>query len=252
MPVTIAAIHRYPVKGLGPDVMDRAALQPGETLADDRRYALAHGASKFDPQAPEWLPKAHFAMLLRNARLAELRSSYDADEGRLRLLRGGTVMAEGLLEDAAGRRILGDYLDNLLGDEARGGIDVVSAPGVSFSDVPGNWISLINRESCEAIAAAAGAPVDPVRFRGNLIVEGLAAWAEFDWVGGEIAVGSARLRVLERIGRCGATEVDPASGTRDLPVPDLLRRRFGHCDCGVYMEVMEAGEIRPGDEIVTL
>lgn len=249
MSATLAAIHRFPVKGLGPDTLAAAALQPGQALPDDRRYALAHGASKFDAQAPAWLPKAHFAMLMRNAKLAELESRYEAQEQRLTLLRNGTVMAEGALEDPAGRRILGDYLGNLLGDEARGGIDVVSAPGVSFSDVPGEWISLINTATCDAIADAAGQAVDPVRFRGNLLIEGLAAWAEFEWVGRDIVIGSARLKVRERIGRCAATEVDPRTGARDLRVPELLQQHFGHCDCGIYMEVIEAGEIRPGDTI---
>src|SRR5262249_38631759 len=95
-----------------------------------------------------------------------------------------------------------------------------------------------------------GAPVHPLRFRGNIYVSGWAAWREFDFVGQEITVGKrARLRVIKRIMRCAATNVDPDTGMRDLSIPDALMRCFGHADCGVYAEVVEPGEIAVGDEL---
>ncbi len=59
MTITVAEICRYPVKGLN-----------AERLLHDRRFALAHGATAFDPRAPEWHPKTHFLMLMRDAKLA--------------------------------------------------------------------------------------------------------------------------------------------------------------------------------------
>ena len=93
------------------------------------------------------------------------------------------------------------------------------------------------------------APVDPLRFRANLHVEGLAPWTEFEWVGREIAIGSTRLRVTRRIRRCAATDVDPSSGARDLNVPLALRQAYGHADCGVYAEVLSGGWIARGDAL---
>ena len=52
-----------------------------------------------------------------------------------------------------------------------------------------------------------------------------------------------------RIVRCAATNVDPDTGIRDLSIPDTLMRSFGHADCGVYAEVIEAGEVAVGDEL---
>jgi uncharacterized protein YcbX len=83
-------------------------------------------------------------------------------------------------------------------------------------------------------------------------VEGWPAWHEFDLLGQEIAIGeSARLKVVKRIVRCGATNVDPDTGTRDLTIPETLLRSFGHADCGVYAEVIETGEIAVGNELHT-
>jgi MOSC domain-containing protein len=101
-----------------------------------------------------------------------------------------------------------------------------------------------------AVETAVGAPVHPLRFRGNLYVTGWPAWREFDLVGREIAIGSgARLRIVKRIVRCAATNVDPDTGIRDLTVPATLMRSFGHADCGVYGEVVKAGEIAVGDQV---
>jgi uncharacterized protein YcbX len=66
----------------------------------------------------------------------------------------------------------------------------------------------------------------------------------------EFSVGSARLRILRRTTRCAATEVDPKSGRRDIPVPRLLKECCGHVDMGVYVEVLTGGIVEPGMPVV--
>ncbi len=72
-------------------------------------------------------------------------------------------------------------------------------------------------------------------------VEGMRAWEELGWVGREIAIGPARLQVINRIGRCAATNVDPATAERDMNLPNTLQRAFGHADMGVYAKVIGSG-----------
>ena len=60
---------------------------------------------------------------------------------------------------------------------------------------------------------------------------------------------TARLKIVKRIVRCAATEVDPETGQRDLPVPRTLMRAFGHADCGVYAEVINADSVGVGDRV---
>ena len=73
----IAGIYRYPVKGLSPQPLERVALAPGRTLPADRLYAIENGPSGFDPAAPSYLSKTHFLMLMKNERLAALRTAFD-------------------------------------------------------------------------------------------------------------------------------------------------------------------------------
>ena len=127
---------------------------------------------------------------------------------------------------------------------------LLQAPGHSFSDVARKVVSIINLASVAALETVIGASVDPLRFRGNVYVTGWPAWHEFDLVGEAIAIGeSARLKIVKRIVRCAATNVDPLTGIRDLAIPDTLLRTFGHADCGVYGEVVAAGSVAAGDAI---
>src|SRR5262245_8895983 len=75
--VTVNSLYRYPVKGLSPEPLGRAQLAKGETVPGDRLYAIENGPSGFDPQAPKYQPKARFLMLMRNERLAGLRTRFD-------------------------------------------------------------------------------------------------------------------------------------------------------------------------------
>jgi uncharacterized protein YcbX len=101
-----------------------------------------------------------------------------------------------------------------------------------------------------AIEDTIGAPVHPLRFRANIYVRGWLPWREFDLVGRELAIGrTARVKIIKRILRCAAIDVDPETGFRDRALPGALMRGFGHPDCGVYSEVVNAGEIAVGDQI---
>jgi hypothetical protein len=95
-----------------------------------------------------------------------------------------------------------------------------------------------------------GRPVDPLRFRANLYLEGVEPWAELAWMGKDIGIGDARLAVFARTTRCDATNVDPARGVRDLAVPSHLQRTWGHQDFGIYAKVATGGEIAVGAPVV--
>jgi uncharacterized protein YcbX len=73
----VAALYRYPVKGLSPEPLERVRLNPGEFFPGDRLYAVENGPSGFDPAAPAHQPKIKFLMLARNTRLARLATRYD-------------------------------------------------------------------------------------------------------------------------------------------------------------------------------
>ena len=249
---TVRSLYRYPVKGLSPEALGRAALTAGEYFPGDRLYAIENGPSGFDAAAPAHQPKIKFLMLMRNERLATLRTRHDDASGALVIVRDGQEAVEANLATAEGRAAIEAFFRDFMPRELRGDPKVIAAPaGFRFTDSRRGYVSIINLASVAALETVIGAPVDPLRFRANLYVEGWPAWGEFDLVGREIAIGAARLKVTKRIERCAATDVDPVTGMRDLSIPRTLMQAYGHTDCGVYAEVRTGGTIAAGDRIET-
>jgi uncharacterized protein YcbX len=247
--VTIERLWRYPVKGLSPERMSTAMLSPGDPIPGDRRYAIENGPSGFDPAAPKHLAKMHFLMLMRNERLATLRTRFDDATTTLEIGTGRETI-RGDLSTAEGRARIEAFFGSFMPAELRGAPKVLEAPGFSFSDVARRVVSIINASSVTALEQRIGLPVDPLRFRGNLHVSGLPPWGEFDLVGKHLAAeGGPRLRVVKRIVRCAATDVDPVTGFRDMRIPRVLDEAYGHSDFGVYAEVVEGGELREGSTL---
>jgi hypothetical protein len=254
MKAEVAALYRYPVKGLSPEAIERAELAADAHFPGDRLFAVENGPSGFDPAAAEHLPKIRFLMLMRNERLAKLRATYDAAAGVLTIRQGGAVVAAGDLASAEGRAAIERFLAGYCADELRGPPRVLAGPpGFRFMDSRSGYLSIIDHASVAEIARAAGRnSLDPLRFRANVYVEGLGPWGEFDLLGARLRLGEAVVEITKRIDRCAATDVDPALGVRDLRMVELLERSFGHHDCGVYARVVEGGSVRPGDALIPL
>ncbi len=249
MTLTVSGLNRYPFKGMRAEPLDTVTLAPGALFPGDRQFALAHGASGFDPAAPAWRPKSDFVMLARNEILAGFEGRV-GDGGMLRISRNGREIASGDPDDAADREAIEAKLTEALGADARGSIRLAGIDTLALTDTPEPWVSLVSAGTVAAVEAAAGAPVDPVRFRANIVIEGAAAWKEFVWVDQDVRIGEVVLRAKDRIDRCAATTVNPDTGARDLNVLKLLQANFGHVDFGIFLEVIEGGAIRVGDPVV--
>ena len=258
MPISVARMYHYPVKGLSAQPLARVTLAAGECFPHDRRFAIARATASFDPQRPEWLPKTNFFMLMRDERLAQLWTRFDAPSGLFTIERGQTRIRASLTE-VAGREQINAFFADFLADCPGGPPRIVEAPGHAFSDAkqrPNSmtykYVSLVNLASISELEKIVGVRVDPIRFRANLYHMGAPAWAELGWAGFHLMVGNVRLRVVSPITRCAATTVNPETAARDLNIPVILQKEFGHNYMGVYAEVVSGGEVVTGDLLVPL
>jgi uncharacterized protein YcbX len=248
---TLRAISTYPVKGLSALDWTAVDVAVGQTLPLDRAYAIENGPGAFDPAQPRHLPKVTFLCLMRDARLAHFHTTLDTTAGRHDLLisRNGKPVVSGDLKTETGRGAIEAFFAVEMADSLRGPPKVVSAADHSFSDVKEKCVHIINLASVRALEAAMGRMIDPLRFRANLLIDGLAPWAELDGVGRTLAMGDARFEVFKRTVRCAATNVDPQTAERDADVPAAIEALSGHRDFGVYAVVSVGGTLRVGDTV---
>jgi ferredoxin-NADP reductase len=252
----LARIVRYPVKGL-PGVSDtEATVAPGRGLRHDRGLAIDRGAIP-TRDAAGWNPREtyfHLAMTEQIALLGTKLRDPESDAAVLTITAGDGRSAD-LRLDAGGFAADHPAADALLGDVLPAGplgAPALRRTGAQLWDWPAAQLSIINLATLRVLSESAGVAVDPRRFRGNLYLDGLDAWAEFALLGRRIRIGDAEFEVFQPTDRCRATTIDPVRAVSDLNVPALLAGRFGHMYCGVYARPVSPGAIRVGDALTVV
>src|SRR5439155_26366891 len=124
----IHAIYRYPVKGLSPEPLVQTRLVVGATVPGDRLYAIENGRSGFDPAAPSYKHKIHYLMLMKNERLARLRTRYEDASRTLVIDSEGHEAARGDLGTPEGRAAIERFFAADFADELRGPPKPTPAP----------------------------------------------------------------------------------------------------------------------------
>lgn len=246
----VDSIFRYPIKGLSAQRLANIDVKKDKGFAFDRAWAIENGTSDFDPDNPRFFPKRRFLQLAQYPDLARLNCDYEAETGVLTVSIGSETV---LNTDMNKREDIGKieaFFEAFLQGATHGRPRLVTAPEHHFCDIPQNAISLINLASVDAITAAAGTDVAPLRFRGNLHVSGLDPWEEMNWEGKTLTVdGVDMFKVFAITGRCPATQVNLETGKRDIDTLAVLQENFGHTKCGVYLQAIADGSIREGAEL---
>ena len=249
----VARLAIAPVKGLG-------LVHPDEVLLgrsgvrNDRRFYLVDPGGR----------------LVNNKTCGELmqvRPEVSEDASRLTLafpsgeLVGGDVTLGAAVETSFyGRPVTGRYVDGpwseALSAHTGRPLRLVRTDEEGAAIDRTHVVSVISGGSLAALGRRAGVDrVDGRRFRMTIELEGGEEHEEDAWIGGEVAVGDARIRVTGPVGRCVVTTRNPDTGVSDLDTLGVLAgyrtlregKSFG---CGVCGDVLEEGAVRVGDSLV--
>jgi uncharacterized protein YcbX len=248
-------LYNYPIKGLSPQRLDHVETLESEGFPFDRNFGFARWDSGFDPANPAPIPKDRFLVLLKEERLAGLQTSFDPVTRRLSMLIQGRSAFEDDLSTQEGVAAAVSFFSTMFDLPADKRPVFAHAAPHRFTDVSVrskelmNAISFINLASVRDLEERIGATLDPLRFRANVYFDGWEPFSELKLMGHEFTVGGARMKITRRTRRCAATEVNPVTAKRDIPVPRLIMQNYGHPDMGMYAEVLDGGTIRIGDGI---
>lgn len=241
----LARICRYPIKGHGREHVASALLTAGECLPWDRHWAVAHAAAAL---VPGWNPCVNFT---RGAKAPALM----AVTSRLNEVTRTVTLSYPDLPDLTFRPDDPADLPGFLAWVAplcppeRAAPNQIVAAGRGMTDSDFASVSILSLASLADLSTRMGHELSPDRWRGNLWIDAMNPWAEWDWVGRNLRIGDAELQVRERITRCRATSANPLTGRIDVDTLAGLQTALGHQDFGVYAVVIRGGAIRPGDAV---
>jgi uncharacterized protein YcbX len=249
--IRIHSMYIAPVKALALTPIERGLLdKPG--IAGDRAFYIINEYGEMFSQ------REHPA-------LVQVVPAYDVASGQLTLTFPDGATVRGVPEPGeavstafwgsrpvAGRVVdtqWNDALSEFVGHAVR--LVKADSVGSAFDGFP---LSMCSLASLGALAKAAEVDaVDGRRFRQNLYIEGTAAHGEDEWLGGEVRVGQAVVRVKMRDSRCRVTTQSPDTGEWDLNTLKIIASYRSdqpkEVNFGVYCTVAQPGEAAIGDEV---
>ncbi|MDJ0733051.1 MAG: MOSC domain-containing protein [Nostocaceae cyanobacterium] len=259
--ISVQQLFKYPFKGLSAQKCDRVDLQVNRGIPGDRAFALMYkqGEIDTDSQSIPWLKKEHFAMQNDWSGLAGLDCNYDADTGTLRVQRQDVELLVADTKTTRGRDLISAFFTGYLA-----GIDpspsakrkrtalilVGDGEQTRYPDREAVHISLVSQATINHLSQITGQNIDVRRFRPNIVIKGVEPWSEFDWVGQEMQLGTARIEITAPIGRCLNIDVNPETGKRDINLLSVLKKQFQHTQTGVVAKVISDGRVVIGDSII--
>ena len=261
MTARIVALYRYPVKGFTPEPQQRLTVLEEGRIAGDRALSFRFADSGLPEHA--WSRKYGHAVLVNTPGLARLETKFDSASRRLTISVDGSVLADEIIDDAAGRARLASAVEAyalklnenpLAGHPERSPLELIG-DGVTprYQDNERGQVTLHSRESLTEVGATLGdSDLDEARFRSNIAIQGVASWEEQSWIGRKVRIGAVEFDVVQPKTRCLATHANPRTGVRDLPVMPRLVEAFAQKQPTFAVALLTSGrggEISIGDSV---
>lgn len=211
---------------------------------------------------------------IRKGALVQVRPDYDAERQRLTFtfpdgsVVDGEVQLDGeVTTDFYGRPVPGNIVrgpwSKALSDWFDRDLRLVQSPPGAAVDRRRGHVSLVSRASLAELGRHGGqdGPVDGRRFRMLFELDGCEPHEEDRWIGRQIRIGQALVRLRGDVGRCAITTQNPETGLPDFNTlrtiagyRRLTRNEVGkeHIPFGVFGEVVEPGRVTLGDAVQPL
>ena len=245
MTVTLTHIARHPIKSHGRESLASVMLTADQGLPFDRHWAVAHDAAKL---VPGWNPCVNFARGAKAPELMAISARLDEATQTVTLMYPGKPDLIFRPDDPTDLKHFLDWVRPMNPVDRAQPVQIVTA-GRAMTDTDFASVSIIGLASNCALADIMAQDISADRWRANLWIDGLAPWAEFDWIGKHLHIGPVVLQVVERITRCRATMANPQTGVIDADTLSALSTHFGHQDFGVYARVITGGAILAHDVV---
>lgn len=264
----LSALYRYPLKSACYESLSSSRVE-ALGLAGDRRWMLVDETNgRFLTQ--RLLPQ-----------MGRIEARYSAAGGLLLAAPGCTGIEVALPGPEAELRGVTVWSDSLrvpdAGDAAAAWCSAFLGRPCRLVQVPESWarqvdtgyaepgdkvgfadgfpLLLIGQGSLDDLSARVGRPLEMLRFRPNLVIEGAEPYAEDSWK--RIRIGDLEFSVAKGCSRCILTTLDPHTGERSpdrepLATLKSYREREGQVYFGQNLLPRGVGELRVGMQVEVL
>lgn len=226
----VVGLWRYPVKSMAGEALAAADVS-WHGLAGDRRWAFVRDSVKHS--AFPWLT------LRERGDMSRYQPSF-LDPAAPETSRTMVRTPSGALLDVTAAALAAELDPH--------GARVIRQHRGIFDTFP---LSLITTQTIEQLGALLETTLDVQRFRPNILVQAddAGTFPEDDWLGCVLRIGSLRLRIDERDGRCAVITIDPATSARAPAIlRTVARERAGYV--GVYASTVQPGHFAVGDRVL--
>ena len=244
----VSALWRHPIKSHGREALQNVTLAKGQTMPWDRRWAVAHALAKSDGSA--WAPSVNYSRGSKLPTLMAINARTDEATGRVTL--SHPELSDLTFDPDRDEALFLEWIAPIMPPERTQSARIHRVPGRGMTDTDFPSLSLINLASHAEVAAKLAQDISPLRWRCNIHIEGLAPWAEDNWIGKTVQVGKVEFNIREPIKRCMATTANTDTGLRDADTLGILKANWNHQNFGVYAEVTCSGNITIGDKVEVL
>lgn len=287
MPTTIghiAQLYSYPIKFLKGQAETAVTLKTQRAFPNDRLWEFLQTINPTTDHATATHPPTYSYRALNDRRLLLLQPTFHAASGLLTLWHAEKKLIAANPNSILGRQKLCQTVSDFLQlnpnrsitlgfsqfayqipiDQAATNQPIEQDNQNPIIKIRGAYkkqeISIINLATIQALAQAQknlnpeldpifDSPLNPMRFRGNIYIDGIMPRQEEDWLGKEFHTQSGLvIKLVEKTERCAQTEINPATGKSDYPVLKTMIKSWRHLKLGLYGLVLQDGTLKIGDE----
>jgi uncharacterized protein len=244
-------LYFSPVKSLSFSNEKSLNIRKNIGIQNDRIFAFTRIINEDKATEYEKNPSKrnlNFFLTLRNSPFLN-KYNFKYKENELNLLCGKNIIKKFSLDKIENLNLVSKELINLEPKINYTPYLIKNIDFPFFDTMPINSISLINMNSIKDFEKKIDYKIDHERFRGNIYVDNIDPWVEFNWINKKIFINNCVFEISKRIPRCSATNLKLNSDDADINLPHKLRKVYSHSDMGVYLKPLNNGVINVDDKI---
>ena len=259
MSVTISSINYCPVKSVSFQTLEKCEIKKDIGIIGDRIFAFAKDldidkAQLFEKSPEERKGKWNKVLTLKNSPVLN-KYNFLYKENNLTLIFKDKEILTIDINELSERQLLSNKIKELenslkepivlMKNEEFPFFDTSISNKVDFI----NSVSLINIQSINDFQKKIDKKVEISRFRGNICIDGIKPWKEREWIGKTIKINNISFKVEKNIPRCVAINLKPTTDDNSLNLLQSLKKNYNHFEMGIYLTVLDDGEINLGDKV---